>query len=48
MRDQCILWIAESRFFNAEADKGVMAAPRIGEGNMRTRGHDARHLSFLV
>ena len=26
----------------------VMATPRIGGGNMGTRGHNARHLSFLV
>ena len=28
--------------------KGVVAAPRSGEGNMGERGHDAYHLSFLI
>ena len=31
-----------------EASEGVVATPRIGGGNMGKRGHDARHLSFLV
>ena len=31
-----------------EAREGVVAAPRSGEGNIGTQGHDACHLSFLI
>ena len=31
-----------------EAREGVVVAPRSGEGNMGTQGHDACHLSFLI
>ena len=33
---------------NREASEGVVETPRIGGGNMGTRGHDVRHLFFLV
>ena len=29
------------------ANESVVATPRSGGGNLRTRGHDAGHLSFL-
>ena len=31
-----------------EANEGVVATPRNGEGNMGTRGHDACHISFPI
>ena len=31
-----------------EASEVVVVAPRSGGGNMRTQGHDACHLSFLI
>ena len=31
-----------------EASKGVVATPRSGGGNVRARGHDTSHVSFLV
>ena len=31
-----------------ESSEGVVAAPKSRGGNMRTRGHDACQLSFLV
>ena len=39
---------SRDQVLRCKASQDVMAAPRSEGGNMRARGHDVYHLSFLI